>query len=513
MSTDSIYQRSARGVSYLVGAQFLSRMCTFALNQMTLRLTEPGAFGLAAVQLELLISMGLAIARQGFRTVMQRNIVRGKAHDETIQLTVNMAYMTSAFGGLCVLMLCCVYALAVANDEARGIEFFGYSVVMYGVAALLELMSEPFYAYAELLLCYQTRVKAESVQVVMSTLVTFASAFYSSRHHLACGALPFALGSLASRAAYLCMFVYGSLVHAGPNRAFSFLPTRLRGGNFTSSGQVRLALWFSGQNIFKQLLTEADKLAMTWYMSTFDQGVYAVVANYGSLMARIVFLPVEDASRNLMAKLNVQGRDNDAVSTLSFILRAYTLLMVAVVIFGLTYGDILLQLAAGQRFHSIESVHILRTYIIYLPFLAFNGVLEAYVASVSSAHILRQQSQVMLVGTLVFVAVFRSLADMGAMSLVVANCCNLMTRILWCLYYIFWRRHSPSALKLALPSVWVWPVAAAACAATYKARQLFEMSAISLLKFIGIGIVAGGVYVAIVTAIELPAMRTFRARK
>lgn len=96
---------------------------------------------------------------------------------------------------------------------------------------------------------------------------------------------------------------------------------------------IRLALTFTGQSFVKYLLTEGDKLIMATISSSYDQGVYALVSNYGSvkeessfqlilrmsshsknsgsLIVRIVFLPLEESSRMLFSKL-MQVRTNTA---------------------------------------------------------------------------------------------------------------------------------------------------------------------------------------------------------
>lgn len=58
-----------------------------------------------------------------------------------------------------------------------------------------------------------------------------------------------------------------------------------------------LTLSFMKQGVLKQVLTEGERYVMTLFsvMTFNEQGVYDVVNNLGSLAARFLFRPVEDA--------------------------------------------------------------------------------------------------------------------------------------------------------------------------------------------------------------------------
>ena len=56
-------------------------------------------------------------------------------------------------------------------------------------------------------------------------------------------------------------------------------------------------------SLLKHLLTESDKIALSLTTSSYDQGIFALTNNYGSLVTRIVFLPIEDSSRLIFSKL------------------------------------------------------------------------------------------------------------------------------------------------------------------------------------------------------------------
>jgi oligosaccharide translocation protein RFT1 len=46
----------------------------------------------------------------------------------------------------------------------------------------------------------------------------------------------------------------------------------------------------------KLVLAEGSKLALVGFESSYNQGVYGLVANLGSLVVRLLFTPIEEAA-------------------------------------------------------------------------------------------------------------------------------------------------------------------------------------------------------------------------
>lgn len=68
------------------------------------------------------------------------------------------------------------------------------------------------------------------------------------------------------------------------------------------------------QSSIKYVLTQGDSLLIATLASLQDQGAYALSSNYGGLIARMLFQPIEEASRNLFAKLCASPADDPASS-------------------------------------------------------------------------------------------------------------------------------------------------------------------------------------------------------
>lgn len=212
-----------------------------------------------------------------------------------------------------------------------------------------------------------------------------------------------------------------------------------------------------------------------------DQGVYGLAANYGGLIARIIFQPIEESSRNLFAKLcapvseeqqqsesqasertkadvNGQRRSEHVTAKrtptakaklsanvlqgcaiLTDILRLYSILALICFSVGPTVAPLLLNSVAGKQWTSTGAGSVLATYTYYIPFLAINGVTEAFVAAVADNAQLRSQSFAMTFYFIGFggaVYAFLRVAEMGAVGLVYANCVNMGCRIIWNAWFI-----------------------------------------------------------------------------
>lgn len=138
MSTnESLAQSSFRSASSLMGLQLFSRLFTFVLNQVMVRIAPPQAYGIAAIQFELLLSTILFLSREGVRNTL----LRAKNMSPAMR---NMSVLPVLLGFPVALVTAYTYA-KFAGSEVRAQEHFGVSIGMYALAALLELMSEPMH--------------------------------------------------------------------------------------------------------------------------------------------------------------------------------------------------------------------------------------------------------------------------------------------------------------------------------------------------------------------------------
>jgi oligosaccharide translocation protein RFT1 len=99
-----------------------------------------------------------------------------------------------------------------------------------------------------------------------------------------------------------------------------------------------------------------------------------------------------------------------------------------------TLSPLLLRLAAGSAWSSTSAGPVLSLYCYYIPLLAINGILEAFVSAVATPAQLRTQGAWLLAFSGGFAGagwVLLGLWGLGARGLVAANAANMGMRIVW----------------------------------------------------------------------------------
>ncbi|RVD82489.1 uncharacterized protein DFL_006915 [Arthrobotrys flagrans] len=497
----SLLNASAAGAAFLVLVQVLSRLLTFVMNQLLIRYLSPATLGEAA-QLELYMMTILFFSRESLRMALQRQAeasedvvdkakVKGDDDDKTIegttrgqaQTVVNSSYLAVPIGiavvaGLYLLQIGYTYVWPSESGQVTT-GYFRLSMGIYAIASLLELLSEPGFAVAQQRLLYSLRAGCESVAVISNCAVTLAVTVSASKYIKSTGVeagggletLPFAIG----QAVFALCLVFGyplRLWKIAKQDGWSLLPKKIysRTGHayYLRSPTISVARTMWLQSVVKHLLTQGDSILVTRLATTYEQGIYALAANYGSLIARLLFRPIEETSRNLLSKLlNTDGTDGsssgdkgkdkkekqgdggtkpltpesitEALTILHLILRFYTILSTLIATLGPTLAPLALRKVAGARWADSPAAVTLSNYCYYIPLLAVNGITEAFVQSVATTQDLKRQSMWMLCFSGVFGAAswgFVKYLGLGADGLVWANCVNMGMRILWSVGFI-----------------------------------------------------------------------------
>ena len=457
--SSKLLARSAQGASFLILLQVASRALTFIVNQVLLRFLSPQILGIAT-QLELFSISTLYFSRESARVVLQRQASDGDGESSTkdskkkdtsralprsLDVAISLSSISILIGLPLSLLFRHTYA-ASASAELLESPNFVEALDIYTLATVLELVHEPLFAVAQHDLSYGIRTSAELLATIARCLVTCTFSMHLYRQGQPASVLPFAIGQLTY--SILLNLSYAIQLRQLPQlRALSHfhIPRSL----------LKLTATLYGQSLFKQLLTSGDSYLISLLTSLESQGAYALATNYGSLLARLLFQPIEEASRTLLSRLLAQPSSPSAQSAqdektpknqepssanvaqasryIHTILHLYTLMSLILVLLPPVIPSAL-AIIAGPQWANTLAPSVLAAYLYYLPLLAFNGLLEAYVASVATPSQLRQQSAWMVAWSLIFAVsgwiVLDKLA-MGARGLVWANCATMVGRIGW----------------------------------------------------------------------------------
>ncbi|KAL1731892.1 Rft protein-domain-containing protein [Schizophyllum commune] len=467
--------------SHLVFLQLFTRLLTFAMNRTLLRLASTAAYGTASIQFELLISTILFLAREGVRGALLRSNTESEttSKEKTISDSAVpsrpplISYLPLAWGIPLAVGTAAFYALSWAGPETRAQPFFQEAVAIYALAALIELAAEPMHNATMVSLRTQVRVRAEGLAIAFKTMATLAVLLYGERvtgdGQLAL--LAFAAGQLTYASTLVGVYAaHYSISWLVPDfRCVQFLfvnstlsnceSSQLRQTSSANTSQTRLALAMTGQSLVKHVLTECDKLILAWVAPLTDQGGYAVAVNYGSLLARIILQPIEETLRVHFSRAKAEAGDDQGASedrttssaevatsstdrarrTLLDVLAVQLGLSLIFLTFAVPYLPVLLPFVLTPKWMATSAPRILQAWMWYVPVLAVNGSMEAYVSSLSSESALGAWSRYLTLASPIFPATALGLyrAGFGDEALVYANIANLAARIAYCVRFAF----------------------------------------------------------------------------
>ena len=232
---------SAFAIAFLIMIQLTSRLFTFASNQLILRKLSPAILGIAT-QLELYLTTTLYFSRESVRIAIQRwplRVVAGQENagaashreiwDENLtasQSVVNISYLSLGMGFPLAIILTLSY-MRFAPQEAIGTPYYNTSVMITGVASLLELGSEPFFTVVQQHMLYKKRAVVEMSAAFVRSLIVCSTFVWASRNSRDVGVFPFALGHLG----YSLALIWGyamTMPSIARQGNFSLLPARIK---------------------------------------------------------------------------------------------------------------------------------------------------------------------------------------------------------------------------------------------------------------------------------------------
>lgn len=180
---------NASTASLLVLLQLGSRLVTFTLNQALLAYTTPAAFGTATVQLEPLLNTVLFLCREGIRGALARQ----SKHDVSSKQVTKLSLIPLALGVPVTLAGFSIYARSTSPSVYTQ-DYFATSVILYALATVTELASEPYFNHAQLEMNVKLRVSIEGSAVIVRAITTLLVVLHG-REQMAL--LAFAAGQLS----------------------------------------------------------------------------------------------------------------------------------------------------------------------------------------------------------------------------------------------------------------------------------------------------------------------------
>ncbi|CAF0844671.1 unnamed protein product [Didymodactylos carnosus] len=373
------------------------RLLHFFLNGFVLRYVTRTIIGIANVRLQLLYTTILFLSRESFRRSVPRIQSLSALH-----CYINLIWLIIPTGSL-IILIALPLTLYFHTADAENANYYSQACYMYALAAFIELLSEPLHLLSTVARQYTINIY---IEMIASTI-----------------------------------------------------------------------------GIWMKLLTEGERYIMTWteLLTYSQQGIFDVINNLGSLIPRLIFSTLEDSaytyfkqtlSRN-RAQEPQQGKEEaksgdegdsseqelsreqtpeqepmisqtenrtvilNAFQFYTYLLRFVTVISLIVLIFGVPYSSLLLQLYGGQTLLAEPGPTLMRLYCLYILFLAINGITEAFSQATMSLKQLNYYKRLMTGFTLIYLTAFYLFTRWyGIYGIVLSNCLNMFIRIVTNTHYI-----------------------------------------------------------------------------
>ncbi|KAG8523928.1 Protein RFT1 [Galemys pyrenaicus] len=412
MGSQEVLGQAARLASSGLLLQVLFRLITFVLNAFILRFLSKEIVGIVNVRLTLLYSTTIFLAREAFR----RACLSGSAQRDWSQ-TLNLLWLSVPLGVFWSFFLGWVWLQLLEVPNPNVVPHYGTGVVLFGLSAVVELLGEPFWVLAQAHMLVKLKVIAESLSVILKSFLT----------------------------AFLVLW----LPHWGLY-IFSLAQA------FVNWKEAKLTWSFFKQSFLKQILTEGERYVMTFLnvLNFGDQGVYDIVNNLGSLVARLIFQPIEESFYIFFAKVLERGKEATlqkqediavAAAVLESLLKLALLAGLTITVFGFAYSQLALDIYGGAMLSTGSGPVLLRSYCLYVLLLAINGVTECFTfAAMSKEEVDRYNFTMLALSSSFLVLSYLLTRWCGSVGFILANCFNMGIRITQSLFFIHrYYRKSP----------------------------------------------------------------------
>ncbi|XP_029989843.1 protein RFT1 homolog [Sphaeramia orbicularis] len=516
MSSQDVLKDASTLASYNVLLQVMFRVLTFLLNAFTLRFVSKELIGVVNVRLTLLYSTLVFLSREAFRRAC---LSGGSGTNHSWRQVINLLWLTLPLGILWSILLVCVWLWLLEAPDPQTVPYYGPAVLLFAFGGLQELLAEPLWVLAQAHMFVRLKVVAESLAMIAKcsitvVLVVFARQWglyiFSAAHIVYTGFL------------VLCYTVYflqflGSKEATKKNfplhNVGDLLPCIVDGEPLIDWNLAQLTWSFFKQSFLKQILTEGERYVMTFLnvLSFGDQGVYDIVNNLGSMVARFIFLPIEESFYVFFAKVLERGRDVEsqkrdevaiAAEVLECLLKLVLVIGLIITVFGYAFSHLALDMYGGSLLSSGAGPALLRSYSCYVLLLAVNGVTECFVFAVMSQKEVDKYNLVMLGLSVSFLFLSYVLTWWaGGVGFIMANCLNMGLRILHSLLYIhrYFRSSQWRPLRGLLPSALTLLALVVSAVVTALSERVFCCDSGWFFRFVHISVGAVCLLIVLVT--------------
>ncbi|CAF3803158.1 unnamed protein product, partial [Rotaria magnacalcarata] len=452
--------------------KILFRFLHFFLNGLILRQIDVNIIGIANVRLQLLYTTILFLSREAFRRTVPKLNDRSSIHHY-----INLVWLILPVG-LFIISLTLPFTLFIQTDGAEKYPFYYYACSFYALAAFIELLSEPFYLLATVTLNYHINIYVEMFASTVGFTIQAILIYMNRQSALYFYGFGYIIYSLLITSSYYLYFLTRTkeerrrLFKIASLKDLIIKPTH----PYFDYKLFNETKTFFKQGIWMKLLTEGERYIMSIFnlISYKDQAIFDTINNLGSLLPRLIFSTLEESAytyfqqtlsrtktiqdqhiqgdemlsaskqhevikKNVSPSLSAEQQTIklNALTFYNYLLRFVIIISLLVITFGIPYSRIILNFYGGSNLIEGSGPTLLRLYCIYILFLAINGITEAFSQATMPIEQLEKYKNLISIFALFYLGIFYILINIiGIYGIIIANCLNMLLRIITNLYYI-----------------------------------------------------------------------------
>ena len=380
---ETLVGSTVRSASYNVILQVTFRLLTFIMNGILLRYTTKDMIGIVNVRLMLLNQTIVFVAREAFRKVCL-----SKTSDKKWPQVINLLWCVFPLGVVLSFALGYIWLYRLEVPDPVKIPNYSLAVFAFAASGSIELLSEQLWVVAQAFVFLRLKVIIEGIANFARCVITLGLVVFLPDLGIISFCLAQIVFSVLSMVLYYVYFIHyiqnaakeqDSTTNDFPLKSIrDFFPQSVPGKSFVSWGLAWLTWSFFKQSFLKKILTEGERYIMTLFkVLTFSQqGIYDVINNLGSLVARCIFMPIEESYYTFFAHTLVRGSSANqqakesakiASETLEVVLKFVVLVGLTFLVFGYSYSFLLLDIYGGSTLSTEEGTFVNYLKVIYTP--------------------------------------------------------------------------------------------------------------------------------------------------
>ena len=348
------------GLRTSLGMSLIARVISFMMNLILARRVDRKQYGVGMVSMELLYSLGCFLLHEGFRRAAIRMIGKDTSGRSSMFVVwIGIATTIVVSSGLSALWFATTDPEESEQRIAIGLIF---------VSIFIKMFAEPMFISEVHKKRLGTKPVVEGVSQILRSCSLCATVLVLD--------LNFVIAYAFAQIVHSVSWYVGMMYYTGRERMMWTFKSMFDVPKISDdSNALTLQILLSAGQ--KMLLGKGERILLVTMFDEETWGVYALVSNFGSLVLRTVFAPVEGIAYSYFSS---EEKKESRISVFRVLLTLQGTIGFIGLVFGPPNSFFALKLLYGSKWaESSDAVSTLEFYCVFLFFAALNGVFEAYV--------------------------------------------------------------------------------------------------------------------------------------